>query len=282
MIVLKKGVSVETVCAEAETPNYGRFSGLCRHRYSRLLNGFAGAQLGGGGGGAGNGTVCVITAACARPPTEASSRCCMCLCRPRVDLRLNSFAQNAHAGPFSRSDLAALRRALGSWIAYVERDHHFRITGEAQPEWIESDALPPAAAAARDVMAAWHTGRRAEAAARRRALPEELGADWNLDRIDQARAVVASGGPGGRSWSRSCMRTGSPGVPSSSRHQSGPPLAHTHTCTPRVRSASPQVSDHLDGIYHYNYTGLGVNVYMVDTGIRATHEVRRAGGQAGG
>ncbi|PSC69339.1 peptidase S8 [Micractinium conductrix] len=170
VVVFKRGFDasrVRALCDDERTAAVGggRFRGLCRRRFSAVLNGFAGA--------------------------------------------------------LSAADVEALREAFPSSIDYIERDASFSITGEAQPDWLSGEGrlLSGAHAAARRRLASEarrSAARHAAAASRRRRLPEQAGASWALDRIDQA------------------------GLP-------------------------------LDGLYHYDATGSGVNVYVLDTGIRFTH-----------
>jgi hypothetical protein len=81
----------------------------------------------------------------------------------------------------------ALLAAFPGAIDHIERDAHFSITGEAQPEWL-ADEVPAAARQQRRrglLAAAGRAQRRAAAAARRR-LPEQADPTWNIDRVDQA------------------------------------------------------------------------------------------------
>eukprot|EP00887_Chlorella_sp_A99_P000007 scaffold16.g7.t1 len=152
-------------------------------------------------------------------------------------LRRFSRTLNGFAGRFAPADIAALREALGSSIAYIERDRTFRITGSARPEWIQGDEVPEAAQEQRRRWLEAAAAARAERGGadgsssnsgeggvplpRGRRLPEQLNATWNLDRLDQGRGQ-------------------------------------------------------LDGVYHYTLTGTGVNVYILDTGIRFTHHEFRS------
>lgn len=202
VVVFKRGFDasrVRALCDDERTAAVGggRFRGLCRRRFSAVLNGFAGEWL------FRRHLACLLRTAC-------SAQLSLCWSTFMHLPKMQLHTPFASAGALSAADVEALREAFPSSIDYIERDASFSITGEAQPDWLSGEGrlLSGAHAAARRRLASEarrSAARHAAAASRRRRLPEQAGASWALDRIDQA------------------------GLP-------------------------------LDGLYHYDATGSGVNV----------------------
>lgn len=112
-------------------------------------------------------------------------------CQPALPAEPLSLPVACHqtAGTLSPGDVSALLAAFPGAIDHIERDADFVITGDPQPEWLHSDAVPEAARQGRrrHLMADARRAQQKAAAARRRQLPEQQQGNpsWNLDRIDQ-------------------------------------------------------------------------------------------------
>jgi hypothetical protein len=183
VVVFKHGFDaskVKALCTQqaAGGGSSGRLHGLCRRRFSAVLNGFAGEML--------------FIGVVHRPGVTTSASPHLFFCSGQRDVHLHTYRPLTAlpclaAGTLARPDLEALQEAFPGSIEYIERDSSFQITGGPQQDWLNSDVVPAAARKQRrrQLLGEHRRWQRRAAAGRRRKLPEQQDASWTLDRIDQ-------------------------------------------------------------------------------------------------
>jgi hypothetical protein len=184
VVVFKRGfdaAKVKALCSEqAAGVAGGRLQGLCKHRFSAVLNGFAGTSC--------DAFSCVmsLSSSSSIAPMDAVHLGPLHLRRCRSSRQTPSLPAG-FAGAMTGADVEALHEAFPGSIDYIERDSDFTITGIEQPDWLHSDGVPHAARQQRrrHLEADRHRQLRRAAVRKRRKLPEQQNPVWTLDRIDQ-------------------------------------------------------------------------------------------------